>query len=76
MAMTTDRMREQSLGIQWPEALNPSRWTAAAALVSELFMGLSGSNARERRGLLSAAHFRTSARAGLTRERSCAILEG
>lgn len=55
MAMTTDRMRQQSLGIQWPEALNPSRWTAAAALVSELFMGLLVwlERARERRQLLS-----------------------
>lgn len=55
MAMTTDRMREQALGIQWPEPLNPSRWTAAAALLSKFFMCLLVwlERGRERRQLLS-----------------------
>ena len=55
MAMTTDRMREQPLGIQWPAPLNPSRWTAAATLVSELIMHTLVwlERARERRQLLS-----------------------
>jgi uncharacterized protein YjiS (DUF1127 family) len=55
MAMTTDRMREESLGIQWPVLLNPSRWTAAGPLVGELVMRLLVwlERARERRQLLS-----------------------
>jgi uncharacterized protein YjiS (DUF1127 family) len=55
MAMITDRMREQSLGIQWPAPLKPSRWTAAATLVSELLMGPLAwlERERERRQLLS-----------------------
>ena len=55
MAMTTDRMQEQSFGIQWPALLNPSRWTAAGLLVGELVMRLLVwlERARERRQLLS-----------------------
>ena len=55
MAMTTDRMPEQSLGIQWRAPLNPVRWTAAGTLVSELVMRLLVwfERARERRQLLS-----------------------
>jgi uncharacterized protein YjiS (DUF1127 family) len=55
MAITTDRMREQSLGIQWPALLNPSRWTEAGPLVGEVVMRLLVwlERARERRQLLS-----------------------
>ena len=55
MAMTTDRMRKQSLGIQWPASLNPPRWTAAGTLVGELVTCLLVwfERARERRQLLS-----------------------
>ena len=55
MAMTTDRMRDQSLGIQWPAPLNPLRWTVAGALVGEFVMRLLVwlERARERRQLLS-----------------------
>ena len=55
MAMTTDRMRRQSLGIQWPASLNPPRWRAAGTLVGELVTCLLVwlERARERRQLLS-----------------------
>ena len=55
MAMTTDRMREESLGIQWPASLNPRRYAAAGTIVSELVTCLLVwlERARERRQLLS-----------------------
>ena len=55
MAMTTYRVREQSLGIQWPALPNPSRWRAAGPLVSGLVVRLLVwlERARERRQLLS-----------------------
>jgi uncharacterized protein YjiS (DUF1127 family) len=55
MAMTTDRMRGQSLGIQRPALLSPSRWTAAGPIVGELVTRLLIwlERARERRQLLS-----------------------
>ena len=53
MAMTTDRMREQSLGFQWPALLNPQM--VAGLLAGELVMRLLVwlERARERRQLLS-----------------------
>jgi len=55
MAMTTDRMREESLGIQWPASLNLPRYAAAGTIVSELVTCLLVwlERARERRQLLS-----------------------
>jgi len=55
MAMMTDRIREESLGIQWPESLYPSRWAAAGAFVSKLATSLLVwlERTRERRQLLS-----------------------
>ena len=55
MAMITDRMREESLGIQWPVSSPPLRWATAGVflsnLVTSLFVWLD--RARERRQLLS-----------------------
>ena len=55
MAMTTDRMREQSLGIQWPVLPNPYCLTVA----------VDGSRPTRRRARHAAADLaRTRARAG------------
>jgi uncharacterized protein YjiS (DUF1127 family) len=53
--MITDRVREESLGIQWPASSRPLRWATAGAFVSNLVMNLFAwlERARERRELLS-----------------------
>jgi uncharacterized protein YjiS (DUF1127 family) len=55
MAMITDRVREEPLGIQWPASSPPLRWAMAGAffgnLITDLFVWLD--RARERRQLLA-----------------------
>ncbi|MCI0429007.1 MAG: DUF1127 domain-containing protein [Rhodospirillales bacterium] len=55
MAMITDRVREESLGIQWPASPHPLRWATAGAFISNLITNLFVwlDRARERRQLLS-----------------------